>query len=211
MDSINQEHMECMTAFPPPHADNLDFPFDSSQDDWTIDAFGLKTRSCPSPMGQVSFAQIPNPALPVLEPMLDNSTEERVESVMRHAQATGFDTFEDIATAYYKTNFKDSSALSTGQHSSHSKRFSRVISDVYQATESWPQWDRRGFREEILDTAMAMLNAEASGKGSQLASALQNKGASSVSESLQSMKKTVQQEVRSAPTRSRWGEVGRHC
>jgi len=181
---------------------NLDYSFDSSRDeDWETDAFGLKTRSCPSPMGQISFSQISDhAAISALEPMLwkDSGacrTEERVESVMRHAHDTGFDTFEDFATAYYKTDLNKSSPLSTEQHWSRSKRLPRVISEVYQATGSWPHWERRGFCQQILHTATAMLTSEASAKDSQLAYSLQNKDTLSVSETLESMKDMVQQEV----------------
>ncbi|KAG5929619.1 hypothetical protein E4U53_002410 [Claviceps sorghi] len=204
MDSISRDHMGCMSGMAATHVHNMDYSFDGSRDDdWRTDAFGLKTRSCPSPMGQMSFAQMAEPVvIPALEPMVwkDSrtcTTEERVERVMRQAHDVGFDTFEDFSTAYYKTNSNKSSPVSTEQHLSRSKRLPRVVSDVYQATESWPQWERRGFCQQILDTAAAMLTSEASAKDGQLAHSLQlqNQDVSSVSEVLELMKERAQQEL----------------
>lgn len=197
---MNQDHVGCVSAFTPAaHMHDLDLSFDGSRNDWTADAFGLKTRSSPSPIMQMSFPQMPdlpdllNPrVVPALEPMPDScilppplgaspsppetrslGTEETAESVMRHARDdAGFDTFEQTATAHYETSFGNASPLSTKQHPS------------------------RGRRQEILKTATAMLGSEASWKQSQLAPRLLSKDAtSSLAESLESMKKTVQQEL----------------
>ncbi|GAB0138071.1 hypothetical protein EsDP_00006317 [Epichloe bromicola] len=204
MDAMNQDHVGCMSAFTPAaHMHDLDLSFDGSRNDWTTEAFGLKTRSSPSPMIQMSFPQMPDlPDLPdarlvpalELEPMPDSCcilppppraspsppeargsrTEETVESVMRRARDdAGFDTFEDVATAHCETSFGNASAPSTEQHPS------------------------RGRRREILRTVTATLGSEASRKQSQLASRLLSTDAasSSVAESLESMKKIVQQEL----------------
>lgn len=199
---MNQDHVGCMSAFTPAaHMhDHLDLSFDGARNGWTTDAFGLKTRSSPSPIMQMSFPQIPDlpdpRVVPALEPMPDpcllppppgaspsppeargSRTEAGVESVMRrHARDdAGFNTFEEeVATAHYEASFGNASPLSTEQHPS------------------------RGGRREILETATAtaMLSSEASWKQGQLASLFLGKDASSsVAESLESMKKTVQQEV----------------
>ncbi|KAG5977693.1 hypothetical protein E4U55_006603 [Claviceps digitariae] len=202
MDPISRDHMGCMSGLTPANMHNLNYSLDGSRDDdWRTDAFGLKSRSCPSPMGQMSFSHISDTAaIPALEPMLwkdsrNCRTEERVESVMRRAQDSGFDTFEDFATAYYNSNFNKSSPLSTEQHLSRSKRLPRVISEVYQAAESWPQWERRGFCQQILHTATAMLKSETSAKGSHLVHSVQNKDTLNAGETLESMKEVVQQEL----------------
>ncbi|KAG6040929.1 hypothetical protein E4U41_006580 [Claviceps citrina] len=208
MDPINRDHMGCINAFPPPHVHNLDY----SLDDWRSDALGLKTGSSPPPMGQMSFPHITEAAVAGFEPMLDTSVlprphnenpagapskgsgeEERLESVMRHAHEVGFNTFEDVATAYYKTDSRNSSALSTEQQLSRSRRLPRMISDVYQATEGWSQWERWGFRQEILQTAMAMVRSEASGTDSPLASLLQSNDGPNGSETLESLMEMAQQ------------------
>ncbi|KAG5921460.1 hypothetical protein E4U42_005842 [Claviceps africana] len=202
MDSISRGQVGCMSSLAPTHVHNLDYSFDGSRDDdWRTDAFGLKTRSCPSPMGQMSFAHMAEPVvIPALEPMVwkDSrtcTTEERVESVMRQAHEAGFDTFEDFATAYYKTDLNKASPLSTEQHLSRSKRLPRVVSDVYQAAETWPQWERRGFCQQILATAATMLTSEASARDGHLAYLLQKQDVSRVSEGLELMGKRAQQEL----------------
>ncbi|KAG5989466.1 hypothetical protein E4U54_004324, partial [Claviceps lovelessii] len=203
MDAMSRDQIGCMSGLAPAHMHNLDFSFDSSRDDdWRTDTFALKTRSCPSPMGPMSFSQISDPAaIPALEPTPWSDprscrTEQRVESVMRHAHDTGFDTFEDLATAYYKTELdKSSSPLSTEQHLSRSKRLPRVISEVYHATESWPDWERRPFCQQLLETTAAMLRSEASAKDSLVANSLQSKDTWGVSEAVESLKEMVQQEM----------------
>ncbi|KAG6002744.1 hypothetical protein E4U21_002801 [Claviceps maximensis] len=122
MGSMSRDELGFMSGLAPAHGQNLDFSFDGSRDDdWRTDAFGLRTRSCPSPMAQMSFGQISGHAgIPGPESMLwkdDGScrTEERVERAMQHVRDTGFETFEDFATSYYKTNVSKSSGLSTEQ------------------------------------------------------------------------------------------------
>ncbi|KAK2592737.1 hypothetical protein QQS21_009580 [Conoideocrella luteorostrata] len=218
MDGMTREPMNCMGTFTPSAAqiNNIDFSFDSPRDDWRTEAFGLKTRQSPSPIGTMSVPQLPDAAIPTLEPMLDagvlsrstrassapSRTDERLENVMRHAHAAGFDTFEDMATSYYQTTFKNSSPLSTEQHLSRSKRLPRVISSVYQASESWPHWERHGFRDEIVKTATTMLGSEASEKSATLSSNLspllenlKTKDASKIAATLETIKQTIQQEL----------------
>ncbi|PHH77756.1 hypothetical protein CDD82_3374 [Ophiocordyceps australis] len=92
----------------------------------------------------------------------DCSLDQRIESVLTQAEAVGFDSFDQLATAYYCSTFAEPSPLATNQHQSRRRRLPRLVSDVFRATGQWTPWERRGFHDEVLKAAEALLRAEAS-------------------------------------------------
>lgn len=93
-------------------------------------------------------------------PSRNASLDERFETIMRHVDAAGFKSFDDLVTAYYSSTFSETSPLVIEQHLSRNRRLPKVIADVFQATNNWTPWERCGFHEEILKTAESMLIPE---------------------------------------------------
>ncbi|KAH7042264.1 hypothetical protein B0J12DRAFT_579556 [Macrophomina phaseolina] len=96
-------------------------------------------------------------------PSKDASLDERVEYVLECAEAVGFDGLDSLAAAYYMGTFDESSLLAAEQRLSRNRRLPKVLAEVFQAAGSWSAWERRGFYEEILQSAESMLVAECSG------------------------------------------------
>lgn len=132
--------------------------------------------------------------------------DERFEGIMLQVEAAGFESFDDLVTAYYSNTFGDASLLATEQHLSRNRRLPKVIADVFRATSQWTPWERRGFHEEILKTAEGMLIAEGSAVWASLLSdmkplleTLSGAAAGEISEALVTMKKLIQNEVNNEP------------
>lgn len=224
MDGMSQEQMACMGSFTPAQTDNMNFAFEGASETWKSEAFVNKVRQTSSG-ASMSFPPLLEAAAtaPPMEPMMDSNIlhdtaqstpkdaplDERVESIMQHVQAVGFDSFDDLATAYYSSTFRDTSPLANEQHLSRNRRLPKVLSDVYQATDNWSHWERRGFHEEILKTAESMLTSEASTTRDsllvQIGSLMDMQDVNNspqTAESLQSMKRSIQYQV-SSITRTR--------
>ncbi|KAK1624745.1 hypothetical protein BDP81DRAFT_437325 [Colletotrichum phormii] len=86
--------------------------------------------------------------------------EERLESVMEQARATGFGSFDELVMAYYGEQLGESSPLANEQRLSRNRRLPRVVSDVFHRASEWSVWERRGFYEELLKIAETMLTSE---------------------------------------------------
>ncbi|KAK3328124.1 hypothetical protein B0T19DRAFT_423750 [Cercophora scortea] len=95
----------------------------------------------------------------------DASLDERFESVMERVEAAGFDNFDELATAYYSERFPEPSPLAIEQRLSRNRRLPKLFASVFEASQGWTAWERRGFLEEVLKTAETMLIAE--GRGAQ--------------------------------------------
>ena len=94
-------------------------------------------------------------------PSVSSSMDERLLSVIRYAEAAGFDCFDDLVSAYYLSDFENDSLLVNEQHLSRKRRLPQVISDIFQAASYWTNWERHGFYEEVLKAAESVLSAEA--------------------------------------------------
>ncbi|GME25286.1 Basic-leucine zipper (bZIP) transcription factor [Neofusicoccum parvum] len=99
-----------------------------------------------------------HPAPPKTAPL-----DERIEYVLECAQTAGFDSFDALASAYYTGTFDDGSLLAAEQRLSRNRRLSKLLADVFDAARGWSAWERRGFHEEVLQSAEAMLVAECAG------------------------------------------------
>ncbi|POR34499.1 Uncharacterized protein TPAR_05301 [Tolypocladium paradoxum] len=216
--AVNQpEPVVCVNAFTPAQTDGMEFAFDAPVDVWKTEHLDHKMRPSP-PDDAMNFAPLavapphmgpsvmdPNPNMrPVPAPVPPGAAtlDQRFEGIMQHVEAAGFESFDDLVTAYYSDTFCETSPLANEQHLSRNRRLPKVISDVFQATDNWTHWERRGFQEEILKTAESMLISEGSGGRSSLLSQIRplietQDGAipPNAGEVLLGMKKTIQNEL----------------
>ncbi|RYP14563.1 hypothetical protein DL765_006296 [Monosporascus sp. GIB2] len=102
-------------------------------------------------------------------PSRDSPMEERFESVMERVLSLGFDSFDELVTAYYSESFGESSPLTNEQRLSRTRRLPRVLEELYHAADQWSAWERRGLHEEILKMSESMLVGESNGARSSLA------------------------------------------
>lgn len=95
-------------------------------------------------------------------PPVDASIDERLEWMLECGEAAGFDSFDCLATAYYgSTSLAASSSYLAGeQHLSRSRRLPKLLADLFAAAQSWNAREQRGFHDEVLKTAEAILAAE---------------------------------------------------
>lgn len=95
-------------------------------------------------------------------PPVDASIDERLEWMLECGEAAGFDSFDCLATAYYgSTSLAASSSYLAGeQHLSRSRRLPKLLADLFAAAQSWNTREQRGFHDEVLKTAEAILGAE---------------------------------------------------
>ncbi|KAF6795318.1 hypothetical protein CSOJ01_13499 [Colletotrichum sojae] len=102
-------------------------------------------------------------------PSRDAPMDERLGSVMEQAEAAGFASFDELVMAYYGEQLDESSPLANEQRLSRNRRLPRVVSDVYRRAGGWSSWERRGFYEEMLKIAEAMLASEGAAARASLA------------------------------------------
>lgn len=206
------EQVGCVNAFTPVQTDGIEFAFDAPVDVWKPEHLGHKMRHPSPPTDAMNFAPLatapPHMGTSVMDPSPDMrqvpppTLDQRFEGIMQHVEAAGFESFDDLVTAYYSDTFCETSPLANEQHLSRNRRLPKVISDVFQATDSWTHWERRGFQEEILKTAESMLISEGSGVRNSLMSQIRplietQDGAipPNAGEALLGMKKSIQNEV----------------
>lgn len=142
------------------------------------------------------------PHLAGADPSSSLSLEERVGDFMQRVKATGFNSFEDLISAYYSYDFAEASFLANEQHLSRNRRLPKLMADMFKATSDWSLWERRGFYEEILKTAESILVTETSSAQGSLLSCLaplleahDGAGLPHSAESLLDIQKLIQQEV----------------
>ncbi|KAG8427332.1 hypothetical protein J3459_006800 [Metarhizium acridum] len=220
---MSQEQIACMRTFTPTHTESVEFAFESANDGWKADSFPhklrqssstgsmsytpmleppatrLETDMCPNTHHSISSPQGPTESVPI--PARDAATDERVERIIQYLQSIGFESFDDLAAAYYSRACSDMSPMTTGQHISRNRRLAKVILDVLQAADNWTQWERRSFHEEILRVAESVVTSEISAMGdslaSQIASLAETLGFqdSNKADSLESMRNLIQHEM----------------
>jgi hypothetical protein len=143
--------------------------------------------------------------LPNLQPMSMSreSLGDRFEFILECTEATGFENFDTLVTAYYRETFHESSPLANEQRLSRNRRLPKVIADVFDATSAWSSWERRGFHEEILKTTESMLIAEKMSARDALNASIaplleahHNSNTTPSAPSIVAMKKMIQNEAR---------------
>ncbi|KAJ6444873.1 basic-Leucine zipper transcription factor [Purpureocillium lavendulum] len=181
------EQAQAINGFEPAQPDGVGFAFQHPvHDTWKTEAADTRMKDIPPATDSMNFPSL-NGALPLSQapgavspgatngfrpvalPVSDDaSLDDRFSSIMKQVEAAGFETFDDLVTAYYRDTFTASSSLANEQRLSRNRRLPKVISDVFQATMDWTTWERYGFHEEILKTAEAMLISERAGAGGSL-------------------------------------------
>lgn len=170
------------------------------QDESSDSAYFTPTASSSSTM---SAAVSDTNASALSIPHKNAPLNERFEYIMSHVEAAGFESFDSMASAYYTETFEESSSLADEQRLSRNRRLPHVISDVYNATNQWTDWERKGFQEQIFKIAESMLSFEGCSARHQLATdvnslveAQDTGNLASEAEALLSIKRTVQEKVR---------------
>jgi hypothetical protein len=212
MDGLSQDQIASMGTFTPSRTECMDLAFEGATDSWKPDISANKL-SHPSSGEHMSFSPIleaPGPRMkPAMNPnarqntapvlSYDSHVDERLEGITRHLKAIGFESFDDAVKAYYTNNVTGPPA--NEQPLSKFRRLAKVICDVFQ-TMNCAQWERHDCHEEIFRITQAMITSEASASGdalvSQLGSLIETQEfqiLANKAEPLQSMKRTLQQEV----------------
>ncbi|KHN99803.1 bZIP transcription factor, bZIP-1 [Metarhizium album ARSEF 1941] len=179
---ISQDPTACMGTFTPAHTESVEFALESANDVWKAD--GLPHRlPQPCSTGSMSYSPMLEATASRIETEMSSNTQhsnspprgptgsgpvparnasmdERMESVIRHMQSNGFQSFDDLATAYYSRTFSDTTPMAAGQNISGNKRLSKVIFDVSQTADDWTYWERRDFHDGILRVAESMVTSE---------------------------------------------------
>lgn len=221
------EQTHDINGFSSAHAGSVGFAYHNPMHDtWKTEGVQSEMKDAspvtdpmtyPSLTGALPLPQVPalatNPDAtgtfrPVPLPVSENaSLDERFSSIMKQVEAAGFESFDDLVTAYYRETFTATSSLANEQRLSRNRRLPKVISDVFQATRDWTTWERYGFHEEILKTAEAMLVEERAGAGGSLLAhvmplieSADGTVPASAGETLLGLKKVIQHEVRELPS-----------
>lgn len=224
MDGMNHEQISCMGGFNAAHAEAVDFAYENAPDAWKPGNFSQKLRQPPA-AGSVNFPPLLPVAAPGMEPVMGSKSchttptglaaagqilgreataDERIENIMQHIQANGYESFDDLATEYYcrMNRDGDTTPLANEQHVRRDGRLAKVMNAVLHATNSWTHWERQSFYEEILKLAESMVASEAAETRDTVlshlgpiveASDLQNHATKT--ESLHSIKRTLELEV----------------
>lgn len=203
-----------MGTFTPSNADGMDFSFETFNADMKMQPTQTAspdstyfTNMAPT---EASTTSMPNvmpdgSTMPAQQPRIPNKNaplDERFECIMEQVEAAGFDSFDSLVTAYYGQTFSESSPLANEQRMSRNRRLPKVISDVYQATNQWTDWERRGFQDEILKTAESMVTSEGCDARASLSNninafieAQDQCNPASANDAILSMKRSVQDEL----------------
>ncbi len=199
------------------HADGMEFTFTSPPDPRLGEPLGHRMQPTPPAIDGAGFSHIPrstaapmdpamiptsHPSIPLVHGHAPRSTSERVEGILEHVQAAGFESFDELVTAYYSGTFQPTSSMANEQRLSRNRRLPKVLADIFHAADLWSPWERRGLSEEILNTAEFMLTSENSGARNsllaKLSPLLETKDGMPVRftpEMINSLKRSIQSEV----------------
>ncbi|CAN9354309.1 unnamed protein product [Alternaria alternata] len=76
--------------------------------------------------------------------------------VLETMRQTGFDDFEDMAVAYYTSQFEWGSVPAMLQSVSRSRRLKPMLHELSQNSKKWPRWQSRGLQESISRAAVTL-------------------------------------------------------
>ena len=189
LEQISQaEQVNTLTAFTPANTDAMDLTFEPAPEAWKTEPYTPRGRVASAPdalnyhaalSGGPGAASAGPPAMnaapvaPRIAPVSSNATLDlRFERIMQQAHAAGFESFDDVVTAYYGGTFSEASPLANEQRLSRNRRLPKVVADVGRAADMWTVWERRGFHEEMLKRAESMVMAESAGSSNQIMSLL---------------------------------------
>jgi hypothetical protein len=92
-------------------------------------------------------------------PKKSSSLDERFGYILGCSKDLGFDSFDDLASAYYTSEFEDS-GLFGEQRVSRMRRLPEVLASLREHSMRWSQWERQGYQNEILQLAESILVEE---------------------------------------------------
>lgn len=97
-----------------------------------------------------------------LESSLDTSasTEARLSHVLKAVAAAGFESLDNAVVAYYAKSLKDDEWLGQEQRLNRIRRLPVLLKELHLASESWCQWQRRSFQEQVIQSTEDILIAE---------------------------------------------------
>ncbi|KAJ5218410.1 uncharacterized protein N7498_000509 [Penicillium cinerascens] len=90
------------------------------------------------------------PPFEMLPPDKDALIEGRVAYVLEAAKAAGYETLDELIVDYYTTCFDEGTPLYGQQRLSRSRSLPQFLAACCDAAGGWSDWERKGFREEIL-------------------------------------------------------------
>ncbi|KJZ73008.1 hypothetical protein HIM_07580 [Hirsutella minnesotensis 3608] len=87
--------------------------------------------------------------------------QERMEVILRHMNALGIKSFDELFVSFYCDPFQNNSPLSEEQRLSRNRHLPKSISDVLRRASHWDGWERRGLEHEVFKAAEGFLAKEA--------------------------------------------------
>jgi hypothetical protein len=91
---------------------------------------------------------------------LSASTETRLSHVLKAVSAAGFDSLDDAVVAYYVQSLKHNKRLWQEQRLSRIRRLPVLLEQLHLAAQSWGEWQRRSFQEQIIKSTEDIVVAE---------------------------------------------------
>lgn len=101
-----------------------------------------------------------NLAGPPIQPTATQTDGVRFNHIFKAMTAAGFNNFDEMAAAYYTTDFVRSSAAYDMQRQSRLRHLRSFLSSVKSNAHSWGARERRGWTEEIVAAAEEFLTIE---------------------------------------------------
>ncbi|QUC19026.1 uncharacterized protein UV8b_03267 [Ustilaginoidea virens] len=89
-----------------------------------------------------------------------SSFDDKFRRIMTEVEAAGFNSFDDLVSAYYIRPFEDVSHLATQQRISRNRGLPRILGDIFAATSQWTTWEKHGIQQEILKISEELLEQE---------------------------------------------------
>ncbi len=172
----SRSRIESDNRFPTYTLDQNDvMDFSSSMDGWESEMLTHSRRDQPlSYVDMPNSSQLPNvsrssrTALDVPSHMSaspiysakQGDLNDRIEFILKCTQASGFDSFDSLVMDYYNEDFGETSSVANEQRLNRNRGLPKFISEIFQATDHWSDWERRGSREEILKVTDNLLITE---------------------------------------------------
>ncbi|KAJ4255488.1 hypothetical protein NW762_009483 [Fusarium torreyae] len=88
------------------------------------------------------------------------SIEDRLSHVLKAVDAAGFDSLDSAVVAYYQKSSKGNEWLRQEQRLNRMRRLPVLLKELHLSAQSWGQWERRNFQEQIIKSTEDILFAE---------------------------------------------------
>ncbi|RDA88750.1 hypothetical protein CP532_4083, partial [Ophiocordyceps camponoti-leonardi (nom. inval.)] len=100
----------------------------------------------------------------------DAMLETRLQAVMKHAEAAGFESFDQLVVAYYgrpttcmtttTTTTTTTTSPVNGRPQVRNRRLTSVMSQLFQMANCWTPWERSDFHQEMMKMMESVLKTE---------------------------------------------------